>query len=43
VIPKHYYLMVDTETCGTLENGFVYDLGMAVVDRQQVLLCFILK
>lgn len=32
-IPKHYYLMVDTETCGTLENGFVYDLGMAVVDR----------
>jgi DNA polymerase III epsilon subunit-like protein len=30
---KHYYLMVDTETCGTLENGYVYDLGMAVVDR----------
>lgn len=36
-IPKHYYLMVDTETCGSLENGFVYDLGMAVVDRHGVI------
>ena len=33
-IPKHYYLMVDTETCGGLENPYVYDLGMAIVDRK---------
>ena len=32
--PKHFYLQLDTETCGDLENPFVYDLGMAVVDRQ---------
>lgn len=31
--PKHFYLQLDTETCGTLENPFVYDLGMAVIDR----------
>ena len=33
-IPKHFYLMVDTETCGTLDNAYVYDLGMAIVDRK---------
>ena len=33
-IQKHYYLMVDTETCGDLENAYVYDLGMAIVDRK---------
>lgn len=33
-IPKHYYLMVDTETCGDLEKPYVYDLGMAIVDRK---------
>lgn len=32
-IPKHFYLMVDTETCGTIDNAYVYDLGMAIVDR----------
>jgi hypothetical protein len=32
-IPKHYYLMIDTETCGTLEEPLVYDIGMAIVDR----------
>ena len=31
---KHFYLQLDTETCGDLENPYVYDLGMAVVDRQ---------
>lgn len=31
--PKHFYLQLDTETCGTLENPLVYDLGMAVIDR----------
>ena len=34
MIQKHYYLMVDTETCGGLENPYVYDLGMAIVDRK---------
>ena len=33
-IPKHYYLMVDTETCGGVDNPLVYDLGMAVIDRK---------
>ena len=33
-IPKHYYLMIDTETCGTLENPLVYDFGIAVIDRK---------
>lgn len=31
---KQYYLVYDTETAGTLENPFVYDLGFAVIDRQ---------
>ena len=26
--------MVDTETCGDLETPYVYDLGMAIVDRK---------
>ena len=26
--------MVDTETCGGLDNPYVYDLGMAIVDRK---------
>ena len=26
--------MVDTETCGDLEKPYVYDLGMAIVDRK---------
>lgn len=33
-IPKHYYLMIDTETCGTLEQPLVYDFGIAVIDRK---------
>ena len=28
--PKHFYLQLDTETCGDLDNPFVYDLGMAI-------------
>lgn len=32
--PKHFYLQLDTETCGDLDNPFIYDLGMAVIDRQ---------
>lgn len=31
---KHLYLMIDTETCGNLETPLVYDLGLAVVDRE---------
>lgn len=31
---KHLYLMVDTETAGTLNEPLVYDLGMAVVDKK---------
>lgn len=30
---KHFYLMIDTETAGDLENPLVYDLGMQVIDR----------
>lgn len=30
---KHYYLQLDTETCGSLESAYVYDLGMIVTDR----------
>ncbi len=31
---KHYYLMLDTETANTLEDPFVYDLGLAVTDKK---------
>ena len=31
---KHYYLVIDTETTGALNNAIVYDLGGAIVDRQ---------
>lgn len=30
---KHYYLVIDTETTGALNNAIVYDLGGAIVDR----------
>lgn len=30
---RHFYLMIDTETAGGLDNPLVYDLGMQVVDR----------
>ena len=30
---KHYYLVIDTETTGALDNAIVYDLGGAIVDR----------
>lgn len=30
---KHYYLVIDTETTGTLEKPIVYDLGGAIIDR----------
>ena len=29
-----YKIMLDTETCGTLECPFVYDFGLAVVDKR---------
>lgn len=29
-----YKIMLDTETCGTLECPFVYDFGFAVVDKR---------
>lgn len=31
---KHYYLVIDTETTGDLNNSIVYDLGGAIVDRE---------
>lgn len=30
---KNLYLMLDTETAGTLDKPLVYDLGMAIVDK----------
>lgn len=30
---KHLYLTLDTETCGSLKNPLVYDLGIAIHDR----------
>lgn len=30
---KNFYLMLDTETAGGLDNPLVYDLGMQVIDR----------
>ena len=30
---KRLYLVVDTETTNTLDDPFVYDLGMAVIDK----------
>lgn len=33
-IPKHYYLMIDTEFCHDKEESYVYDLGMVVTDRK---------
>lgn len=30
---KNYYLVLDTETCNTLEQPIPYDLGMAVCDK----------
>lgn len=30
---KNYILMIDTETANSLEDAFVYDLGVAVVDK----------
>lgn len=31
---KHYYLVIDTETTGNLNNAIVYDLGGAIIDRE---------
>lgn len=31
---KNYYIVLDTETCGNIDNGLVYDLGFAVVDKK---------
>ena len=30
---KTYYLMIDTETCNNMDNPFVYDIGLAIVDK----------
>ena len=30
---KKYYLVIDTETCNTLEQPFFYDIGYAICDR----------
>lgn len=39
MIPKHYYLIVDTEACKSEDkkNSLVYDLGIAIVDRKGVI------
>lgn len=31
---KNYYLMLDTETANGLDDPFVYDIGLAVVDKK---------
>ena len=31
---KKFYMMIDTETCGTLECAFTYDIGIAVIDKK---------
>jgi len=31
---KAYYVVLDTETCNTIEDNMVYDLGFAVVDKR---------
>lgn len=31
---KKYYLVIDTETCNTIEQPFCYDIGYAITDRQ---------
>lgn len=31
---RHYYLVIDTETAGSLDSPLVYDLGMQVIDRR---------
>lgn len=31
---RNYYLMIDTETAGTLDFPLVYDVGLAVIDKK---------
>ena len=31
---KNYYIVIDTETTGTIEKPFAYDIGWAVIDEQ---------
>ena len=31
---KHYHLLVDVETTGNLKTPLIYDLGLAIVDKQ---------
>lgn len=31
---KHYYVVIDTETANSLTDPLVYDVGLAVIDRQ---------
>ena len=39
LIPKHYYLIVDTEACQSEDkkSSFVYDLGVAIIDRKGII------
>ena len=32
---KHYYLTIDVETTGSLEEPLVYDIGGAIIDRNE--------
>lgn len=34
MIPKQYYISIDTETANGLDCPFVYDVGFAVIDRK---------
>lgn len=34
MLKKNYYLMLDTETAGTLDKPLIYDIGLAVIDRK---------
>ena len=31
---KNYYLLIDTETAGTIDKPLVYDLGFQVIDKK---------
>ena len=31
---KHFYLTLDTETCGSLKQPLVYDIGFTIHDKE---------
>ena len=32
---KKYYVVIDTETCNSIEQPLVYDIGYAIVDKKE--------